>query len=134
MKTAFITVGLAAILMVAPMASAQHSRGGNQHNGGQRGGHGEQHGERGRSDRGHGRNEGRRVDEGYRGEHFGREHAGYCRDLRYGNGLFFFGGIWFGLEVWPGWYPNEVVYVDYIDGDYFLVNARLDDRVAIVIE
>jgi hypothetical protein len=112
------------------MAQPQHTRGG------QRGqNHGQQHGERGRVDNGHGRNEGRHVDEYYRHENFGRNHHVLCGGF-YGRPTFFFGGIWFGIDVWPSfWLSTDYVYVDYVDGDYFLVNERFPDaRIAIVIE
>jgi hypothetical protein len=37
---------------------------------------------------------------------------------------FQYGGFWFGFEnPWPeGWYYTDNVYVDYIDGGYYLCN------------
>jgi hypothetical protein len=39
-----------------------------------------------------------------------------------GYSRFQYGGFWFGfVEPWPeGWYYSDEVYVDYIDGEYFL--------------
>ncbi len=41
-----------------------------------------------------------------------------------GYSRFQYGGYWFGfVEPWPvGWYYTDQVYVDYIDGEYFLFN------------
>jgi hypothetical protein len=41
-----------------------------------------------------------------------------------GYSRFQYGGFWFGfVEPWPeGWYYTDQVYVDYIDGEYFLFN------------
>ncbi len=41
-----------------------------------------------------------------------------------GYSRFQYGGYWFGfVQPWPeGWYYNDQVYVDYIDGGYFLFN------------
>jgi hypothetical protein len=64
-------------------------------------------------------------DERFR-SNFGREHSfrigqptmvgGYSR--------FQYGGYWFGfVQPWPdGWYYTDDVYVDYIDGSYYLCN------------
>ena len=84
--------------------------------------------------RGHGRNEGRRIDSAYRGEHFGRANHVYLNF--YGRPTFLFGGIWFGIDTWPSyWLATDYVYVDYVDGDYFLIDERYPEtRVAIVIE
>jgi hypothetical protein len=91
-------------------------------------------------ERGHGRNEGRVIDGRYRGEHFGRDNHAFCGAF-YGRSAFLFGGIWFGIDLWPSfWLSTDYIYVDYVDGDYFLVNERLAGaelgvgRVAIVIE
>jgi hypothetical protein len=58
--------------------------------------------------------------------HFGREHSfrigtpvlvgGYSR--------FQYGGFWFGfVEPWPqGWYYTDDVYIDYVDGGYYMYN------------
>ncbi|MFI5116053.1 MAG: hypothetical protein ACHP8B_05070 [Terriglobales bacterium] len=41
-----------------------------------------------------------------------------------GYSRFQYGGFWFGfVEPWPeGWYYSDEVYVDYMDGEYFLFN------------
>jgi hypothetical protein len=58
--------------------------------------------------------------------HFGREH-----DFRInhpvmvsGSPRFQYGGYWFGFgEPWPvGWYYTDQVYVDFIDGGYYLLS------------
>jgi hypothetical protein len=118
-------------LILAPVASAQ--RGKTQH-GGKQPNHG-QHYENRSVQRGHGRNEGRVIDSRYRDEHFGRGFHVACGGF-YGRPTFLFGGIWFGLDVWPSyWSSTDFVYVDYVDGDYFLVNERYPDaRVAIIVE
>jgi hypothetical protein len=71
------------------------------------------------------RGRGRIPDDRFR-SHFGREHAfrvgtpvlvgGYSR--------FQYGGFWFGfVEPWPeGWYYTDDVYIDYVDGDYYMYN------------
>jgi hypothetical protein len=71
------------------------------------------------------RSESRIPDDRFR-SNFGREHSfrigqptmvgGYSR--------FQYGGYWFGfVQPWPdGWYYTDDVYVDYIDGGYYLCN------------
>ena len=49
---------------------------------------------------------------------------------------FQYGGFWFGFEnPWPaGWYYTDNVYVDYIDGGYYLINPYYPDaRVGISV-
>ena len=118
----------------ASSASAQHQRGAGHNVGGHNGG------ERNHVERGHGRNEGHRIDNNYRDRNFGRANHAFCGNF-YGRPTFLFGGIWFGIDLWPSfWLSTDYVYVDYVDGDYFLVNERLAGaelgvgRVAIVIE
>jgi hypothetical protein len=127
-------VGLLTLaLLFALPAQAQHGKP-------QRGGRPQVHSqprERG-EERGHGRNEGRVIDTRYRHENFGRENHAFCGAF-YGRPTFLFGGIWFGINVWPSyWLSTDYVYVEYVDGDYYLVNERLigaeEYRVAIVIE
>ena len=132
------TLVLALALLFALPAQAQHLRG-TQHNGGSRSQGHSQSRERG-VEHGHGRNEGRVIDGRYRGDHFGRDNHAFCGAF-YGRPTFLFGGIWFGIDLWPSfWLSTDYVYVDYVDGDYFLVNERLAGaelgvgRVAIVIE
>ena len=71
------------------------------------------------------RSESRIPDDRFRA-HFGREHS-----FRIGNptlvggySRFQYGGYWFGfVQPWPdGWYYTDDVYVDYIDGGYYLCN------------
>jgi hypothetical protein len=69
------------------------------------------------------RGEGRIPDDRFR-SHFGREHAFRIGSPRMVDGYsrFQYGGYWFGfVEPWPdGWYYTDDVYVDYIDGAYYL--------------
>jgi hypothetical protein len=57
---------------------------------------------------------------------FGREHAFRIGSPRMVDGYsrFQYGGYWFGfVQPWPdGWYYTDNVYVDYIDGGYYLYN------------
>ena len=69
------------------------------------------------------RGSGRIPDDRFR-SNFGREHhfsigepvmvGGYSR--------FQYGGFWFGfVEPWPsGWYYTDDVYIDYVDGGYYM--------------
>jgi hypothetical protein len=69
------------------------------------------------------RGSGRIPDERFR-SNFGREH-----EFRIGNPVlvggysrFQYGGYWFGfVEPWPaGWYYTDDVYIDYVDGGYYM--------------
>ena len=71
------------------------------------------------------RGSGRIPDDRFR-SNFGRGH-----EFRIGNptmvggySRFQYGGYWFGfVQPWPvGWYYTDDVYVDYIDGEYYLCN------------
>jgi outer membrane biosynthesis protein TonB len=57
---------------------------------------------------------------------FGREHSFRIGQPRMVGGYsrFQYGGYWFGfVQPWPdGWYYTDDVYVDYIDGGYYLCN------------
>jgi outer membrane biosynthesis protein TonB len=68
---------------------------------------------------------GRRVpDEQFRAS-FGREHHFHVR--RSDDRRFNYGGYYFQYsDAWPsGWdYDNDDVYIDYIDGNYYLINPR----------
>jgi hypothetical protein len=83
------------------------------------------------------RGEGRIPDDRFR-SNFGRRHefrigsptlvGGYSR--------FQYGGYWFGfVQPWPvGWYYTDDVYVDYIDGGYYLCNPSYPgDQIAISV-
>jgi hypothetical protein len=71
-------------------------------------------------------NRGDRIPDDRFRAHFGRDHrfrinrptivAGYPR--------FRYGGYWFGfIDPWPAdWYYTDDVYVDYVDGGYYLYN------------
>jgi hypothetical protein len=82
----------------------------------------EQHNDRGTaSERGGGR---RVPDEQFRAS-FGREH--HFRVHRSDDRRFNYGGYYFQYtEPWPSdWdYNNDDVYIDYIDGEYYLINPR----------
>src|ERR1700735_5477049 len=123
-------------LLFSPVMLAQ-SRG-NEHGGKQqhsqvRGGHrgtGEaNHVQHGRDRDGHARN----IDRGYREHNFGRANHSFCGAF-YGRPRFLFGGVWFGIDLWPSfWLSSDYVYVDYVDGDYFLVNERVEASGAILL-
>ena len=57
---------------------------------------------------------------------FGREHVFIISqpEMVGGYSRFQYGGFWFGfVQPWPdGWYYTDDVYVDYIDGGYYLCN------------
>jgi hypothetical protein len=71
------------------------------------------------------RSEGRIPDDRFR-SNFGREHEFRIGSPRLVGGYsrFQYGGYWFGfVEPWPAdWYYTDDVYVDYIDGEYYLCN------------
>jgi hypothetical protein len=70
------------------------------------------------------RNHGQRIpDDRFRAS-FGREHT--FRVERRDDRRFQFGGFWFTYnEAWPGdWAYSDDVYVDYIDGEYYLIDMR----------
>jgi len=71
------------------------------------------------------RSEGRIPDDRFR-SHFGREHQFRIGSPKLVDGYsrFQYGGYWFGfVQPWPaGWYYTDDVYVDYINGQYYLCN------------
>jgi hypothetical protein len=71
------------------------------------------------------RGEGRIPDDRFR-SNFGREHVFRIGNpqMEGGYSRFQYGGYWFGfVQPWPGeWYYTDNVYVDYIDGGYYLYN------------
>jgi hypothetical protein len=71
------------------------------------------------------RGEGRIPDDRFR-SHFGRGHEFRIGSPRLVDGYsrFQYGGYWFGfVQPWPaGWYYTDEVYVDYINGQYYLCN------------
>ena len=71
------------------------------------------------------RSEGRIPDDRFR-SHFGREHQFRIGSPKLVDGYsrFQYGGYWFGfVQPWPaGWYYTDNVYVDYINGQYYLCN------------
>jgi hypothetical protein len=71
------------------------------------------------------RGEGRIPDNRFR-SNFGSEHRFRISSPRLVDGYsrFQYGGYWFGFDQqWPvGWYYTDDVYVDYIDGGYYLYN------------
>jgi hypothetical protein len=69
---------------------------------------------------------------------FGREHEFVISQPVVVGGFsrFQYGGFWFGfVQPWPaGWYYSDNVYVDYIDGGYYLYNPYYPDaRVSISV-
>jgi hypothetical protein len=69
---------------------------------------------------------------------FGREHEFVISQpvMVGGFSRFQYGGFWFGfVQPWPvGWYYSDDVYVDYIDGGYYLYNPYYPDaRVSISV-
>jgi hypothetical protein len=69
---------------------------------------------------------------------FGREHVTVINrtTIVEGRPSFQFGGYWFGLSAgWPvGWAYSDQVYVDFIDGEYFLFDmAHPGARVAVIV-
>jgi outer membrane biosynthesis protein TonB len=83
------------------------------------------------------RGEGRIPDERFR-SNFGREHEFRIESPRLVDGYsrFQYGGFWFGfVQPWPvAWYYTDDVYVDFIDGGYYLCNPYYPgDRVAISV-
>jgi glucan-binding YG repeat protein len=73
------------------------------------------------------RGEGRIPDARFRSS-FGRGHEFRIGSPRLVGGYsrFQYGGYWFGfVQLWPvGWYYTDDVYVDYIDGGYYLCNPE----------
>jgi outer membrane biosynthesis protein TonB len=71
------------------------------------------------------RGSGRIPDDRFR-SNFGREHTFVINEpvMVGGFSRFQYGGFWFGFEnPWPeGWYYTDNVYVDFIDGGYYLCN------------
>jgi hypothetical protein len=105
---------------------ASEQRGGHDARGGnnERGGHDVRGDRRTREeDRRH--FDGRHFDRDFRGRWFGRG-----RGFRIGEPLFFggcwnfwYGGFWFGYDVWPyGWMYTDPVYIDEDGGVYYLYN------------
>ena len=69
---------------------------------------------------------------------FGREHVFVISqpEMVGGYSRFQYGGFWFGfVQPWPeGWYYTDDVYVDYVDGEYYLYNPYYPDtRVSISV-
>jgi hypothetical protein len=73
------------------------------------------------------RGTGRIPDDRFRAS-FGQEHVFVINDpvIVGGFSRFQYSGFWFGfVDPWPvGWYYTDNVYVDYIDGGYFLCNPE----------
>jgi hypothetical protein len=71
------------------------------------------------------RGSGRIPDDRFR-SHFGREHGFHMGNpvLVGGYSRFQSNGFWFGfVEPWPsGWYYTDDVYIDYVDGGYYMYN------------
>jgi hypothetical protein len=82
-------------------------------------------------------NHGRIPDDRFRAN-FGREHVFVINRpvIVEGHPRFQYGGYWFGFnQAWPtGWLYTDNVYVDYVDGGYFLFNPiHPGIRVVIVV-
>ena len=69
------------------------------------------------------RGSGRIPDERFH-SNFGREHEFHMGNPVFVSGYsrFQYGGYWFGfVEPWPvGWYYTDDVYIDYMDGGYYM--------------
>ena len=69
------------------------------------------------------RGNGRIPDERFH-TNFGREHEFHMGNPVFVSGYsrFQYGGYWFGfVEQWPaGWYYTDDVYIDYVDGAYYM--------------
>jgi hypothetical protein len=67
-----------------------------------------------------------RITEAHFHSNFGHEHVFVINHpvIVEGSPRFQYGGYWFGYgQPWPvGWYYTDNVYVDYVDGGYFLYN------------
>jgi len=79
-----------------------------------------------------------RIPEARFHEHFGAEHRFVIGAPRFigGYSRFQYGGFWFGfVDPWPaGWFYTDQVYVDYVDGGYYLFNPFYPGvRVAITV-
>lgn len=76
------------------------------------------------TERGHENRSARRIPEQDFHEHFGREHA--FRVSRRDDRRFNYGGYWFVYnDPWPAaWSYDDDVYVDEIDGDYYLIDRE----------
>lgn len=70
----------------------------------------------------------RRIADDHFRRHFGREHHFAVRNVVVvgGERRFEYGGYRFGfVEPWPvGWAYTDDVYIDFIDGEYYLFNVR----------
>jgi len=69
-----------------------------------------------------------RIDDHHWHEHFGREHRFVIVRpvIVEGRPRFHYGGYWFviGRPLPPGWRYTDEVYVDYIDGGYYMCSPR----------
>ena len=74
----------------------------------------------------HGPIENGRIPDAQFHSHFGREHTFHVGHpvIVGGQSRFQYGGYWFGFgEAWPvGWGYSDDVYVDFIDGQYYLID------------
>ncbi len=86
----------------------------------------------------HGRVENGRIPDADFHAHFGREHHFHVGHPQVVNGesRFQYGGYWFTFgEPWPvGWGYDDDFYVDFIDGQYYLIDLRHPEvRLALVV-
>jgi len=86
------------------------------------------HGNNGYRGNGNNGNHYGRISDANYHEHFGRDHSFHMMRPQFigGYNRFQCGGYWFGFNVgWPyGWSYNDDVYVEYIDGGYFMYDLR----------
>jgi hypothetical protein len=86
----------------------------------------------------HGRVENGRIPDADFHSHFGREHhfhVGHPQVIN-GQSRFQYGGYWFTFaEAWPaGWGYDDDCYIDFIDGQYYLIDLRHPEvRLALVV-
>jgi hypothetical protein len=86
---------------------------------------------------------GYRFPDAYFRVHFGRRHFFRVYSMPFlmegGFPRFQYGGYWFSVvdpypEYWgPTWYQTDDVYVDYVDGGYYLFNRRYPGRPGVAI-
>ncbi len=77
---------------------------------------------------------GYRIPDGYFRSYYGRSHEFRIYDLPFmvvgGFPRFQYGGYWFSIvDPWPeywaaNWYENDNIYVDYVDGGYYMYDSR----------
>jgi Ni/Co efflux regulator RcnB len=83
--------------------------------------------------------DGRRFDHDYFRGHFGREHSFYWSHCRwygprfYLGSRFYYSGVWFVIvDPIPDYWGDEVIYVEDIDGVYYIINPMYPDTRIVV--